>query len=332
MIGDTPLNDFIKSTVKSLIAYKCSIDAKNEERKAEHLQKINENYHIIAATILKKENISSTCNLDDLMKSIADSELIMVGLTIFPSLPVDERKLFTHIFTASLALALDLPDDENFPIIKYILLNQETLDILLHFYDHPELAVSTGEMLRACALHEPLANLMLKDERLSLLFSYFTVSHFDVSTESFSTYKELLTSSPGAETYIETHYGSVVMKIHSLIDENNYTTCIQVLQLIGILIMKYINFQTSYLSDEKNLMLMMKLMLSNYKTIAKEAYHIFKLFVVFEPKPQLVYKLLKNNADKLIPFIPSLITEDDDEEMRAESQDVIAMLEEIKLQ
>ena len=316
----------IKSGVNALLAYKCCVDSKDEENMHTYSEIIENVLLQLENIIVKKQKSSDGYTPENLISAVANSEFIMVTLSEFPQLSVEHRKQFARVFCGCLSYYLDR-EKEDSPILAYILKNEVILDILLHFYDHAELAIVAGDMLRSCATYDQLAQLLLQDKRLDLLFSYFTKTNFDISSDSFLTYKALLLTPPSASIYLERHFSATFHRLHSLLDQNNYTTCISTLQLIGQILMNFENIQGLYFSDEKNLMTMMNLMVSSYKTIAKESYHIFKLFVVYDPKSPNIYKLLKNNAEKLIPFLPSLIDDSDGPEMKEELDVVIQMLE-----
>ena len=327
---ETP-QSFVKATLNALFTFKVILDTKDDEKINSYSSIIAQNFSTLEEIIVKNQKTEHNFTPDGLIIAIADSDLIMVTLSVFLNLSVEQRKQFTRVFSGCVTYSLDHSDHIS-PIIQYIQKNEIVLDILLHFYDHQELAMCAGEMLRTCASSDELAQLLLQDKRLDLLFSYFTVSHFDISSDSFLTFKALLLMPPGAAAYLEQNFSEICSRLHSLLNENNYTTCISALQLIGQMIMNFENIQAPYLSCETNLMLMMNLMVSTYKTIAKESYHIFKLFVVFEPKTPNIQKLLVNNAEKLIPFLPSLIDDSDGEEMKQELDTVIDELRAILLQ
>lgn len=91
--------------------------------------------------------------------------------------------------------------------------------------------------------------------------------------------------------------------------------------------MAFPEFQQTYLSDEKNLMKVMRLMVSSYRNISMEAFHIFKLFVVTEAKPEPIVRILRNNAQKLLGFLEELLTGIDDVDLQEEKEMLIAILQ-----
>ena len=48
-------------------------------------------------------------------------------------------------------------------------------------------------MLRECVRHEPLAKIILQSEEFYRFFSYVEVSTFDIASDAFATFKDLLT-------------------------------------------------------------------------------------------------------------------------------------------
>ena len=60
-------------------------------------------------------------------------------------------------------------------------------------YENPEIALNCGTMLRECVRHEPLAKIILQSEEFYRFFSYVEVSTFDIASDAFATFKDLLT-------------------------------------------------------------------------------------------------------------------------------------------
>jgi len=270
----------------------------------------------------KKEGDEASARLLQLVTEIGHTSFLLDGLNQMVNLPVEQRKQFTIIFTGCLACQTG----SEFPIEKWILRNPRVLDILLGFYEHPELAVHAGEMLRLCAHHPPLAKALLMPERLDRLFPFFSVPHFDVSADSFATFRELILNSADSAQYVANNIQQIIDRLHSTLDENNYAACRQSLKLIGEIVSSFQCFREAYLHDEKNLIVMMKLMSSQYKNISMEAFHVFKLFVACEEKPEPIVKILTANAKKLITFIHTLLDGIEDSELQEEKEFLLLQL------
>lgn len=56
-------------------------------------------------------------------------------------------------------------------------------------YEHQDIALNCGTMLRECARYEALAKIMLHSEDFFNFFRYVEVSTFDIASDAFSTFK-----------------------------------------------------------------------------------------------------------------------------------------------
>jgi calcium binding protein 39 len=257
-----------------------------------------------------------------LVSAIAASDFLLAALDSLPVLPVDERKHFTNIFTGSIGLLVG----NDYPVVVWVHKTPRFIETLVRSYRQPDLAVCVGEMLRACVRHAPLVPQLRTSERLDELFAHFTDPHFDVAADSFATFRELILNSPGADVYLDQNMPAVIKRLHDTLVESNYAACRQSLKLIGEMVISFRNFEQKYLSDEKNLICMMRLMVSGYKNISLEAFHVFKLFFAPAEKPDPILKILRLNAQKLIDFIQELLSGIEDEETQEEEQFLISQL------
>ncbi|XP_035769865.1 calcium-binding protein 39-like [Neolamprologus brichardi] len=79
------------------------------------------------------------------------------------------------------------------PTVEYFCSHQEVLFILLKGYEMPQVALNCGIMLRECIRHEPLAKIVLHSEHFHNFFNYVEMSTFDIASDAFATFKDLLT-------------------------------------------------------------------------------------------------------------------------------------------
>lgn len=75
------------------------------------------------------------------------------------------------------------------PTVEYICTKPEILFTLIAGYEHQEIALNCGTMLRECARYEALAKIMLHSEEFFNFFQYVEVSTFDIASDAFSTFK-----------------------------------------------------------------------------------------------------------------------------------------------
>ena len=145
--------------------------------------------------------------------------------------------------------------------------NWEILKILFYSYEHQEVALNCGTMLRECARYEALAKIILYSDDFYKFFEYVEVSTFDIASDAFSTFKvgqlnwnimyevdkftvnycrnlqELLTRHKllSAE-FLEANYDKVFNHYQQLLNSENYVTRRQSLKLLGELLLDRHNF------------------------------------------------------------------------------------------
>lgn len=56
-------------------------------------------------------------------------------------------------------------------------------------YEHQDIALNCGTMLRECARYEALAKILLYSEEFYHFFKFVEVSTFDIASDAFSTFK-----------------------------------------------------------------------------------------------------------------------------------------------
>lgn len=289
----------VSKAVSALEAY--HHDSKNDNA----LRIINKNFTRMTEILYKKKEGDETSQKAlQLVSEISNTQFISIGLDCMLQLPVEERKQFTNIFTGSITHK----NANEYPIVKWILKNRDVLNTLIGFYEYPELAISAGEMLRLCAKHSEIANEILTKEKIVKLFSFFTVPHFDVSSDSFATFRELILT-PVSDHFLKENSQMIIEELNKTLDDSNYTACRQSLKLIGEILSHHQNFQKIYLTDEHNLIVIMKLMSSSYHNISLEALKLFILFVENNNKPEPIIRILNANNKKLIEFVNGLLEE-----------------------
>ncbi|XP_025786174.1 calcium-binding protein 39 [Puma concolor] len=165
------------------------------------------------------------------------------------------------------------------PTVEYICTQQNILFMLLKGYESPEIALNCGIMLRECIRHEPLAKIILWSEQFYDFFRYVEMSTFDIASDAFATFKDLLTRHKllSAE-FLEQHYDKFFSEYEKLLHSENYVTKRQSLKLLGELLLDRHNFtiMTKYISKPENLKLMMNLLRDKSRNIQFEAFHVFK--------------------------------------------------------
>ncbi|XP_063068214.1 calcium-binding protein 39-like [Engraulis encrasicolus] len=220
------------------------------------------------------------------------------------------------------------------PTVEYFCSHQEVLFILLKGYETPQVALNCGIMLRECIRHEPLAKVVLHSDHFRDFFNYVEMSTFDIASDAFATFKDLLTRHKVlVAEYLEQNYETVFGDYEKLLHSENYVTKRQSLKLLGELLLDRHNFtvMTRYISKPENLKLMMNLLRDKSPNIQFEAFHVFKVFVANPNKTQPIIDILLKNQTKLIDFLSNFQKDrTDDEQFNDEKTYLIKQIRDLK--
>lgn len=201
-------------------------------------------------------------------------------------------------------------------------------------YEKHDIALNCGSMLRECARYEALAKIMLYSPDFHNFFSYVEVSTFDIASDAFSTFKELLTRHKLLSSeFLEANYENFFSEFQNLLNSNNYVTKRQSLKLLGELLLDRHNFSvmTRYISNQDNLKLMMTILKDKSRNIQFEAFHVFKVFVANPNKPKPILDILLRNKEKLVDFLTKFQTDRaDDDQFNDEKAYLIKQIRELK--
>jgi len=219
------------------------------------------------------------------------------------------------------------------PTVEYICRNTVVLDVLATGYDNPDIALTCGAMMRECSKHESLTKLVVYSPNLWKYFKYVEVSNFDVASDAFATFKELLTKhKPLVAEFLEKNYDQFFESYIGLLNSGNYVTRRQSLKLLGELLLDRANFNimTKYISESSNLKLMMMLLRDSSRSIQFEAFHVFKVFVANPNKPPSILNILVKNKDKLIGFLNNFHNDKDDEQFNDEKAFLLKQIQQLQ--
>lgn len=220
------------------------------------------------------------------------------------------------------------------PTVEYICTKPEILFTLVRGYEHQEIALNCGTMLRECARYEALAKILINSEDFYNFFKYVEVSTFDIASDAFSTFKELLTKHKIlCAEFLEANYDKVFAHYQGLLNSENYVTRRQSLKLLGELLLDRHNFtvMTRYISNPDNLKLMMNMLKEKSRNIQFEAFHVFKVFVANPNKPKPILDILLRNQEKLVEFLTKFHTDrSEDEQFNDEKAYLIKQIKELR--
>lgn len=220
------------------------------------------------------------------------------------------------------------------PTVEYINDRKAILFKLVDNYEVHEVALNCGSMLRECIRYELLARNILFDEIFYKFFEYVEMSTFDIASDAFTTFKELLTRHKiMCAEFLEKNYDKFFLKYGKLLESENYVTKRQSLKLLGELLLDRHNFtvMTRYISNPENLKLMMNMLRDKSRNIQFEAFHVFKVFVANPNKSPPILDILMKNKDKLVEFLTSFHNDrTEDEQFNDEKTYLIKQIKELK--
>ncbi|CAJ0597126.1 unnamed protein product [Cylicocyclus nassatus] len=219
------------------------------------------------------------------------------------------------------------------PTVEYLAARPEILVSLLTGYENADIAIACGQMLRECIRHDQLAKILLQHELFYNFFEYVDLPAFDIASDAFATFKDLITRHSLCAEFLEANYDAFFAKYQQLLESDNYITRRQSLKLLGELLLDRhnVNIMSRYVSDVDNLILMMKMLCEKGRNIQFEAFHVFKIFVASPNKPRPVVAILTRNREKLIDFLGQFQNErTDDEQFIEEKAYLIKQISEMK--
>ncbi|VIO88973.1 Uncharacterized protein BM_BM13872 [Brugia malayi] len=220
------------------------------------------------------------------------------------------------------------------PTVEYVHTRPQILEALVKGYETPEIAVTCGSMLRECIRHENLAKLVLYGNDFYKFFNYVEVSTFDIASDAFSTFKELVTRHKTiCAEFLDSKYDEFFQAYQNLLNSENYVTRRQSLKLLGELLLDRHNFNvmTRYINNADNLKLMMNMLKEKSRSIQFEAFHVFKVFVANPNKSKAVADILLRNKEKLVEFLTNFHTDrTEDEQFNDEKAYLIKQIQDMK--
>jgi calcium binding protein 39 len=330
LFGKSPKSpiDVVKVLKENLTLLEKGGDGKKQEKAQEEVGK-----QLVAMTgmIFGGENEQQSDHLlAQLSQEMYNSGLLLILLRNLHRIDFEGKKDAAQIFNNILRRQIGTRT----PTVEHILHQPEILFTLCKGYEQQEIALNCGTMLRECIRYEDLSKIVLHSSHFFDFFKYVEVSTFDIASDAFATFKELLTRHKMlAAEFLEANYDQVFVPYEQLLNSDNYVTRRQSLKLLGELLLDRHNFSvmTKYISSPDNLKLMMNMLKEKARNIQFEAFHVFKVFVANPNKPKPILDILLRNQEKLIEFLSKFHTDrSEDEQFNDEKAYLIRQIRELK--
>ncbi|KAG0455593.1 hypothetical protein HPP92_024579 [Vanilla planifolia] len=295
-------------------------EAKREEKMAELSKLIRELKSILYGNS-EAEPVSEACA--QLTQEFFKENTLRLLIVCLPRLNLESRKDATQVVANlqrqqvhSRLIASD-----------FLEANKDLLDILVSGYDDMDVALHYGCMLRECIRHQCIARCVLESENMKKLFDYIQLPNFDIASDAFSTFRELMTrhKSTVAEFLAKNYDWFFADFNEKLLSSSNYVTKRQAVKLLGDILLDRANsvIMIRYVSSKDNLIVLMNLMRESSKNIQTEAFHVFKLFVANQNKPPEVVSILVTNRNKILRLLGDFKLDKEDEQFEADKAQVM---------
>ncbi|XP_042476742.1 calcium-binding protein 39 [Macadamia integrifolia] len=269
-------------------------------------------------------------NVSQFTVEVCKEDVIGLFVHKLPILGWETRKDLVHCWSILLKQMVG----STYCCVDYIENHLELLDFLVVCYDNKEIALNCGSMLRECIKFPTLTKYILDSTSSELFFKYVELPNFDVASDAFVTFKDLLTKHETAVSeFLTAHYEEFFELYEKLLTSPNYVTRRQSLKLLSEFLLESPNshIMKRYIVEVRYLKVMMTLLKDSSKNIKISAFHIFKVFVANPNKPREIVIILAKNHERLLELLHSLSVGKgtDDEQFEEEKELVIKEIERI---
>lgn len=221
-------------------------------------------------------------NMDQVMQltvEICKEDVLSLFIHKLPILGWEARKDLVHCW----CILLRQREGSTYCCVQYIENHFELLDFLVVCYDNKEIALNCGNMLRECIKFPTLAKYILESTSFELFYKYVELPNFDVASDAFATFKDLLTRHENeVSEFLTTHYDEFFDMYEKLLTSANYVTRRQSLKLLSEFLLEGPNsdIMKRYILEVRHLKVMMTLLKDSSKNIQISAFHIFKVLEI----------------------------------------------------
>lgn len=227
-------------------------------------------------------------------------------LACLPALDFETRKDAMRLFGALLRCGAALEAEGC--VIECLSKRPQILQMLLDGCARMEVFYHCAQMLRSCIKYPQLVPRVLQQGAAEQLIELAQHRNFDISSEAFSTLRELLlTHRAAVAQHIEEDPDAFFRHFNSLLQVEDYVTQRQALRLLGEVLLDrtFMEVMVAYVGNERFLQIHMNFLRDNSKAIQLEAFHVFKIFVANPRKPSKIQQILYKNKERLLGLLES---------------------------
>lgn len=255
-------------------------------------------------SVLPKEDIVEGC---ELIRRLLTMDAPAQLLGCLDALGFEARKDAMRLFSLLLRSALPLGADGL--LVDYFRSHPRISEFLLEGSGRAEIFSHCAQMLRACTRYPQLVESLLREGAAYRLMDLACHQSFDISSEAFSSLRELLLAHRAVLTaYVADNFAEFFARFHTLLHPDmDYVARRQALRLLGDMLLdrSFMSSMLTYVSNEHFLQIHMNLLRDSSKAIQVDAFHVFKIFVANPQKPTRVISILCKNKDRLLKLLAS---------------------------
>ncbi|KAI4290649.1 MAG: hypothetical protein L6R35_000083 [Caloplaca aegaea] len=302
---------------------------------------------------------SSPEQVAQLVNSMIQEDLLYLLAHSIRLLPFESRKDCQSVFSYTFRFKPTHSLSPESPALTHVVHRRpEVIVELCRGYGYQESAMPCGVVLRELLKqHEDVAAIILHDESrekeraISVdeidpaqgplqsgdgvfwkFFPWIDGGAFEVSTDAFTTFRELLTRHKAlVAIYLERNFDLFFSRYNSiLVQSSSYVTKRQSIKLLGEILLDRANYSimTQYVESGEHLKICMTLLKDDRKMVQYEGFHVFKVFVANPHKSPPVQRILVNNRERLLRFLPTFLEDrTEDEQFTDEKSFLIRQIE-----
>lgn len=318
---------------ESLVALdtKTVVEVKALEKALEDVEK-----HFSAMRYMLSGDAESEPNPDQVLQlacEVCKEGLLALLIHKLPTFGWQARKDLVYCWST----LLKQHQDSRYFCVEYLESHLELLDFLVLSYDNKDIALTAGCMLRDCLKFPQLAKYIMESASFEFFFKYVELSNFDVASDAFATFKDLLTKHERVVSqYLTSHYDEFFAMYEKLLTSPNYVTRRQSLKLLSDFLLEPPNSQVMkrFILEIQYLKVIMMLLKDSSKNIRISAFHIFKVFVANPNKSHEIKLILAKNEERLIDLLRSLSVGkgSEDDQFEEEKELIMKQIEKVARQ
>ncbi|KAK6204862.1 uncharacterized protein RJT21DRAFT_117322 [Scheffersomyces amazonensis] len=248
------------------------------------------------------ENMPQPDQISYLSQEVYVTDCLYLLIYHLKKLDFDARKDVQLIFSNLLRRQIA----NKSPTVDYLINSKpEIILLLLKGPESQSTGLICGQILRDCIKYDSIVKFILGNSLFWNLFKYVQIPIFELSTDSFITLHDLLTTHKSVVIgFLTSNYDQFVLNVNKLIQSANYVTKRQSIRLLSELVTEKENkeFLTKYFDDPTNLKIIMLILNDKSKNLQIEGFHIFKFFIAKPKKSQKVLDILTKNKENFIAF------------------------------